>query len=192
MNRVPDATLALPVEGLNLTATTLAGELAASQSPFTMLAFLRHYGCMFGREMVRDIRSATRSIDGYPTPLFFGLGNCEETEAHMADAWPEARVICDPDRTFFSAFDLGRGSVMQMFGPSVWACTLRASFKGHIFGKTVGDPWMMPGLFVIDRASTVRFQHEFRHQGDHPDWSKIPAKLTTTATDAPPLAAVLA
>lgn len=179
MTRVAAATLALSVEGLNLTGETFAQELASSSRPFTMLAFLRHYGCLFGREMVRDIRSATQSIAGYPSPLFFGLGNCDETRDYLAGTWPEARVICDPSHALFDAFELGKAGVLQMFGPSVWACALRASFKGNTLGKFVGDPWMMPGLFVVDRSNAIRFEHEFRHQGDHPDWSTIPERLTS-------------
>lgn len=178
MTRVPDATLALPIQGLNLSGETLASQLDAAVGEFALVAFLRHYGCMFGREMVRDVRQAAASLPGFPTPLFVGLGDREETCEYMKPTWPEAPIICDPERTLFNAFELGRGSVMQMFGPSVWACHLRASFKGNFFGKFVGDPWIMPGLFVIDRAKSIRYRHEFRHQGDHPVWSKLPGMIT--------------
>lgn len=191
MTRVPDATLSLPIRGLNLTGATLAAEVDSFPGEFTLLAFLRHYGCMFGREMVRDIRAATKTIAGFPTPLFVGLGDADETTEYMKPTWPEAPVICDPDRVLFNAFELGRGSVMQMFGPSVWACHLRASFKGNFFGRFVGDPWIMPGVFVVDRARTIRYKHDFRHHGDHPNWSKIPSMITPKV-DHPPIAAVLA
>jgi hypothetical protein len=172
---VPEAALSVPIDGLHLTGKTLADELAASPAPLTMIAFLRHYGCMFGREMVRDIRWAANADPDYPSPLFVGLGDLEETAHFMKPTWPEARIICDPDRVLFNAFGVGRGTVMQVFGPSVWACTVRASFKGNFFGRFVGDPWIMPGLFVVDQANLVRFHHEFRHQGDHPEWAKIPS-----------------
>lgn len=185
MTRVPDATLSLPIVGLNLTGQTLADQLDASLAQaggdFALLAFLRHYGCMFGREMVRDIRAAFGSIKGFPTPLFVGLGDADETRHYLTPTWPDAPIICDPDRVLFNAFELGRGSVLQMFGPSVWACHIRASFKGNFFGRIVGDPWIMPGLFVIDRARAIRYRHEFRHQGDHPVWSKLPAMVSPAA-----------
>ncbi|PZU41487.1 MAG: hypothetical protein DI573_01195 [Microbacterium sp.] len=53
-----------------------------------------------------------------------------------------------------------------------------ASFKGNFFGKVVGDPWIMPGLFVLDRTRGVRYRHEFRHQGDHPVWSKLVSMIS--------------
>jgi hypothetical protein len=190
MNRVPDATLSLPIHGLNLTGETLAAEIDALPGEFTLIAFLRHYGCMFGREMVRDIRWATKAVAGFPTPLFVGLGDNEETRDYMKPTWPEAPIICDPERVLFNAFELGKGSAMQMFGPSVWACHLRASFKGNFFGKIVGDPWIMPGIFVMDRSRAIRYKHEFRHQGDHPVWSKLPS-LISPAAELPRVGAAL-
>lgn len=178
MNRIATETLALPIGGMNLRGTTLGEQLASLPGEYTLLAFLRHYGCMFGREMVRDVRTAADSMADYPNVVFVGQGNVDETRDYMAPTWPEASVICDPDRALFTAMELGRGTVYQMFGPAVWACHVRASFKGNFFGKFVGDPWIMPGVFVVDRSSRIVWQHEFRHQGDHPNWAKIPSLLS--------------
>ena len=191
MTRVPDATLALPVQGLNLAGDTLADAIDARPGAFTMIAFLRHFGCLFGREMVRDIHAASTAIAGFPTPLFVGLGDRDETIDFMKPMWPEAPVICDPERALFNAFEISRGGVLQMFGPSVWACQLRATFKGNFIGKRVGDPWTMPGVFIVDRARAVRYQHEFKHTGDHPVWAKLPGMISSKA-EHPPMAAALA
>jgi hypothetical protein len=177
MKCVPEVSRSQSITGLNLVSATFGEELFARGGSHTMLVFLRHYGCMFNREMMRDIRWTLGKHVDFPTPLFVGLGDEDETRDFLKPVWPEARVICDPDRKLYDAFELGRGSAMQMFGPSVWACHIRASFKGNFFGKFVGDPWIMPGLFVVDRSHAIRFTHTFRHQGDHPDWAKIPGKL---------------
>jgi hypothetical protein len=42
----------------------------------------------------------------------------------------------------------------------------------------VGDPWVMPGLFLLDPAGDVVWRHDFEHAGDHPDWNE----MTTVAT----------
>jgi hypothetical protein len=53
-NAISSALLTSPVYGINLRADTLQGNLAPEG---TMLVFLRHFGCMFCREMVADLRA---------------------------------------------------------------------------------------------------------------------------------------
>lgn len=62
-----------------------------------------------------------------------------------------------------------------MFGSEVWACGARATLKGHTIGKPVGDPWMMPGLFLVTDTGRILWQHDYSHAGDHPNFADIPA-----------------
>lgn len=110
----------------------------------------------------------------YPPLLFFYMGSVAEGETFFAKAWPEARAVSDPSKLFYKAFSLGRGSFRQVFGPEVLACGLRAASKGHIVGKVVGDPWQMPGLFLV-QGPNVLWSHDFAHIGDHPDLTALPA-----------------
>lgn len=71
---------------------------------------------------------------------------------------------------------LGRGTIGQLFGPSVVACSLRAAAKGHGIGRPVGDPLQMPGLFYVS-GGTVLWRHDFAHAGDHPDFDRLPEIL---------------
>lgn len=75
-------------------------------------------------------------------------------------------------RTFYDAFDIQRGGMKEMFGADVWACGVRAVTKGHFIGKAKGDPWIMPGLFLVNGAQ-ILWQHDFKHAGDHPDFAAI-------------------
>ena len=65
---------------------------------------------------------------------------------------------------------------MQLLGPSVMACSLRAAAKGHFVGAPVGDVRQMPGLFYV-KGDRVLWQHDFAHAGDHPDFESLPAQL---------------
>ena len=60
----------------------------------------------------------------------------------------------------------------EMFGPEVWACGVRAARKGHFIGAPVGDPWIMPGLFLVQEEH-ILWQHDYRHAGDHPDFAGV-------------------
>ena len=77
-----------------------------------------------------------------------------------------------PDQQLYQRFGLARGSAAQMFGARVWACGVRAALKGHFIGKPVGDPWLMPGVFVV-HGEQVLWQHDFVHAGDHPNIPKL-------------------
>jgi len=50
--------------------------------------------------------------------------------------------------------------------------------EGECPGKAVGDPWSMPGLFVV-KGDLILWRHQFRHAGDHPDFARIPDGLRT-------------
>lgn len=113
----------------------------------------------------------------YPAILFFYQGTVKEGEDFFGRFWPEARAVSDPSQTFYHAFGLGRGGVSELLGPRVWISGLRAALKGNSVGKPVGDPRIMPGLFLV-KNRTIVWQHHFRHAGDHPDLAQIAKKET--------------
>ncbi len=61
-----------------------------------------------------------------------------------------------------------------MFAPAVWLRGFEAARKGHRVGAPVGDPWMMPGLFLVDDQVQIRWSWSFAHAGDHPDFTTLP------------------
>jgi hypothetical protein len=168
--------LASPVDGLNLQGTTLADQFGDRPS---LLVFLRHFGCMFCREMVRDLR-AVAAQPGYPPIVFFFQGTVDEGRTFFNEYNPEARAIADLPKKFYTALGLRRASLGQMFGVQVWTCSFRAMSKGNFVGKAVGDPWIMPGVFLV-HGGEILWSHHFEHQADHPDWNAIPSKIPATA-----------
>jgi hypothetical protein len=171
MDRLPPDLLAAPVEGLHLDGGTLSAQLDPARP--TLLVFLRHFGCIFCREMVADVRRAKAADASYPPVLFFYQGTVEQGRAFFDGLWPEARAVADPDKRFYDGVELERGSVGQMFGGQVWACGVRAAAKGHFVGAPVGDPWTMPGVFLVEADGRVLWQHDFAHAGDHPDFARL-------------------
>lgn len=172
-------TLALPVAGLNLRPGTLHDQI--SGAPATLLVFLRHFGCIFCRETVKDLREIAEKHPSYPPVLFFYQGSVEEGQAFFRRLWAEARAVADPDKRFYDALGIQRGGMREMFGPEVFACGMRAAAKGHFIGQPVGDPWVMPGLFLVDAQGAVVWSHDFRHAGDHPDFLSIADRLPQTS-----------
>lgn len=168
-DRIPGALLDRPVTGINLAPGTLRDQL---DSRTTLLVFLRQLGCTFCRETLADLRSIAERDAAFPRPLFFHLGSPTAGRALVRGVWPGLRAISDPDASFYEAFGVGRGSVLQMFGPSVWAAKRRANAKGHRNGEREGDVWRMPGAF-LSRDDEVIWAHAYRHAADHPDYERI-------------------
>jgi len=170
-----DATpLDLPMNGRNIPAGSTLGGVIGTQP--TLLVFLRHFGCIFCRETVADLKAITAENPDYPQVIFFYQGTPEEGDAFFSHIWPEARAVSDIPKTFYDAFGIQRGGMREMFGPAVWACGVRATAKGHTIGLKTGDPWTMPGVFLIHDGQ-ILWQHDFKHAGDHPDFREIMSYL---------------
>ena len=163
--------LRAPVTGVNLMPGTLADQLGTEP---TLLVFLRHFGCIFCRETVSELRRTCEGDAAFPKLLFFFQGSPTEGRAFLRRFWPQARAVADPDKSFYGAFGIGRGGLRQMFGPGVWSAARRARRKGLSQGARSGDIWMMPGVFLVDDAHIV-WAHEYAHAGDQPDFECIPA-----------------
>lgn len=105
------------------------------------------------------------------------MGSPEEGEKFFARFDPEARTIADPDKVFFQSFGLSRGSLWSLLGPSVWASAASSTLKGNTIGKPVGDPLMMPGLFLV-ADGRVEWRQKFANVGEDPDLETLEARAS--------------
>jgi hypothetical protein len=160
--------LNLPIDGRNVQGT-LGDELG--ETP-TLLVFLRHFGCIFCREAIKDLRDIRDRHPDYPSIMFFHQGTPQEGDHFFDRLWPQARAVPDIPKTFYDAFEVPRGGLREMFGPEVWACGVRAAAKGNTIGMKSGDPWTMP-VFVLVQGDQVLWRYTGRHAGDHPDFERI-------------------
>ena len=87
--------------------------------------------------------------------------------------------MADAPKRVYAAFGVGQGGAAEMFGPGVWVAGFRAALKGNVAGRSVGDAWTMPGLFLV-RGDAILRRHAARHAGDHPDFARIPDILRTS------------
>lgn len=126
------------------------------------LVFLRHFGCIFCREQVADLRDhPDRNI------AFVCMAGPDEAEDFRRLMKSPHVFLCDPEAKLYEDFELERGSVKQMFGGEVWRRGFGAGLKGHAVGRPVGDPWRMPGEFILGTDGSVVWEHRPRHAGDH-------------------------
>jgi hypothetical protein len=175
-DRIPDAWLDRPVTGLSLAPGRLRDQLGTG---LALVVFLRHFGCMFCRETLADMRAVSESDPRFPDPLFFFQGSSAEGRAFLRRYWPRLRAVSDPAGEFYEAFGIPRGGPIKMFRPAVWSARSRAMARGHRNGERSGDIWRMPGVFLV-RGSQVVWAHAYRHAADHPDYELI-CELTDAA-----------
>lgn len=229
--QLPAALLERPVHGFNLrsrsservTTAQVAGaagvagsefKVSASQSTLAaqlagkpaVLVFLRHFGCIFCREMVRDIQALQLKNPSYPPVIFFFQTGPEEVEGesslsgeaaakrdekrHADDAkqaedffakyhpqGPAPVAIADNALEFYRAFGIHRGSVGELLGLRSMGAAIRALFKGNINGKPAGDVRVMPGVFVVTGEGCITWAYRGAHAGDHPDFAEMPARV---------------
>lgn len=121
---------------------------------------------------MKTLRRLSGENPGFPEVVLFHMGNVEKGAAFFDRFWPEARAVSDPAKLFYKAFTLGRGGIRQLLGPAVWSRGYKASLSGNSLGVPVGDPRQMPGAFLV-RNDVVLWHHEYKHAGDHPDFSKV-------------------
>ncbi|MEM1165779.1 MAG: SelL-related redox protein [Planctomycetota bacterium] len=157
--------------------TTSAGSdlLGLTRERPVLLVFLRHLGCTFCREAAADVAHQRASIEDHATVVFvhmMGEAKAAATFFHRYGL-ERAHHVGDPEKTLYTAFDLKRGTIGQLFGGKVWVRGVQAAlFDGHWVGALQGDGLQMPGVFLVRDGRIVR---EFRHTSaaDRPDYAAL-------------------
>ena len=157
------------IEGINLTSRTLQEEMGNS---IVLFVFLRHFGCLFSKEMVIDAKKMMENNPFAPQPIFFYQGSVKDGKSFFDKYWPQARAIADVNHRFYKAFEVKSGGMKEMFGPDVWKCGLRAAAKGLIIGKPIGDPFTLTSVILAQR-NLILWQYNSVHAGDLPCLTKL-------------------
>ncbi len=158
-----------PVTGRNLRDGTLGDQIGSRP---TLLVFLRHLGCLFSREWLDELGRASAD-PAFPALLYVHLGTLEQGATFFEDLAPAARAVSDPEQRLYLAFGVPRASALQLLDPRVWACGMRAFGGGHKPGKPIGDPLVMPGLFLVE-GGRVTWEFVPEHMGGLPPVDRIP------------------
>ena len=148
----------------------------AERSP-VLLVFLRHAGCPFCREALSDLARVRSEVESSGVRIVVvHFGRASVTTALMERyGLGNLDRISQPDRELYRAFGLKRGTLGQLLGATAWWRGVQAAFtEGHGFGLPEGNPFQMPGAFVLDRSGVVA---AFRHfsSADRPDYLALVA-----------------
>ena len=112
MQSIPETTLAEPVAGVNVVPGTLRDQLAPGD---TLLVFLRHFGCIFCRETVADLRAVSESDPDFPKVLFFFQGS--PTEGPPVSEPPVLPALRSPNALRFTSFRVASRITLHVSPP---------------------------------------------------------------------------
>ena len=123
-----------------------------------VLVFLRHFGCIFCREHVAQLKAeyGQLSARGYDV-LAIGHGTPARAAAFARDLALPFPVLGDREQRAYAAYGLGRAGFRSLVDPRLYAAGAKAMLGGARQGKPEGDTRQLPGTFVIDPAGIVQF-----------------------------------
>ena len=96
-------------------------------------------------------------------------------------------LLSDPQQAAYRAYHVPRGGLLAVAGPSMWAAGAQSFFKRGV-GQIVGDPYQLPGSFVIDRAGQIAYAHYGRTSADVPSNQALIGVLQRLDSAPPPAA----
>ena len=109
--------------------------------------------------------------------VLVGLGDVEATAAFKKRFKVPFTMIADPEKRLFGAFRLKQATVGSLFSAKMIVKGVNAMARGHVMGKPQGDVRQLPGVFIIDTASGIRFSHHALAPADHPQPEELLAVL---------------
>ena len=136
-----------------------------------LIVFLRHAGCTFCREALADLQQRRAAIEaqGAWLALVHMISDDAAGEFFRQYQLDDVPRFSDPEKVLYQAFELKRGSLWQLLGASVWARGIKAFIAGHGIGRVQGDPFQLPGAFLLDNGKIVHAYHSSDSAG-RPDY----------------------
>jgi len=142
-----------------------------SASPH-VLVFVRHLGCTFCREHVRELATLPPS-----SVTFVCTADMATTNRFRVWIGTPHRFICDESAALFQRFGLKRANLAQAISPKIAARGLISVLKGNINGKPAGDPMRLGGAFLISGEGLILWSHVAKDVSDNASFGEIKAAL---------------
>jgi hypothetical protein len=147
----------------------------------SVVVWLRHFGCVFCREHVAEVRAARADIEALGGGIVFvGNGTARAAAWFQQRFAADSTVLTDPDLVTYAAIG-ARGGLLSTLGPQAWGAGLRAFRTGARQTTTKGHPFQQGGVLVIAPGNVLLLRHVSRTAGDHAPMARILAALRTAA-----------
>lgn len=145
--------------------------LDASQGQTLTIVFLRHFGCTFTRQLLRKLNTLKSEVDENDSRLVLvHMLQHGAERAYLSDE--KVARVSDPYCELYRTFGLGKGGILELFGPTVVLQGFIALFKGCGVGHLAGDGLQLPGAFLVRDGKIINAQRA-RTAADLPQLEKL-------------------
>ncbi|MGB6221411.1 hypothetical protein [Haloferula sp.] len=145
---------------------------AAGKDQTLAMVFLRHFGCTFTRQILRELQSLKDEADRHGARLVLVHMLEEGDESAYLEPRKGIARIADPMCELYRAFGLGKGGFLELFGPHVIFRMSVALIRGCGVGHLAGDGLQMPGAFLYRDGKIISAQRA-QTQADLPDLPRL-------------------
>lgn len=149
------------------------------------LVFLRHFGCVFCKESLRDLALRNTQFKDHGVELVFvHMASVDIAEPYFEEFGVENYDhISDPKRELYQQFGLTKGSFTQLYGLQNWIRGYSLKKEGFSFElPNNGDSLQMPGIFVIFN-SKILDSYVHKLVSDKPDYDMLINCCTAPSTN---------
>jgi hypothetical protein len=139
------------------------------------LVFLRHFGCTFCRETMAELSVKRAAVEsrGFKIVLVHMVDSQIADEILEIYDLGNISHISDKHQHLYKSYGLGKTTARSLFGvPNWWRAFIAGLLKGHLVGKPSGDPFQMPGVFVLERNKLLN-KFTYKYVSDLPDFVKL-------------------
>ena len=147
-----------------------------------VLALVRHFGCIFCKEQVSQLREIVSDIHSLGAELVIvGSGSPQMAGFFAEDYSITTPVLTDPERRVYQALEVRRPPRLAFVDPRVFIRGLRAVLHGHRQQRNRmgerGDETQIGGVFIVWSGGTLAWAHRSAFAGDHPTNAAILSAL---------------
>lgn len=146
--------------------------LASSNDGSIVVVFLRHFGCVFCKELLNSLKVHRKAIESSGAKLVLvHLLEDAEGKSHLSDlGFEDVDSISDPFCELYKSFGVRKTSVFELISVPVLGRFISLIFKGYKPGPVQGDPMQLSGVIVINNGEVVRSYLQ-RRSSDQTDFS---------------------
>ncbi len=147
-----------------------------------LLVMIRHFGCIFCKEQTAQFNPLLPTVrEAGGEIVVLGNGAPEHARWFIEDFGIDMPVYTDPELRSQTIVGARRA---KAYDPRHFFKALKAWRGGFRQTKTMGQTWMLGGVFVITPDGRMPYRYLSRFAGDHPDPKRPLATLLAEAGSA--------
>lgn len=147
-----------------------------SQDQPLLIVFLRHFGCVFCKEALADLKAQKNVLKNKGVGLVFvHMAEYEVAEEYFQKFdFDNVLHVSDVECEYYAAFGLTKGRFSQLYGLQTWIRGYELNKDGHKLemSKSLGDSTQMPGIFLV-KNGVVKEKYIHKEASARPDYEKL-------------------